>query len=235
MRVTNTFLVLGAGVALGLLACGSSENAGAEAAKRMAEQEQAAKGEGPATPAKRIATPVPNETRVPCTQLIDAAAFQAALGEKQPLEVKDVTATQREAAASCSLRRGGKRPSDAEQAAKLKSAGKLGVLPGDELCNVTAYCWTVEDPERFKTRCRDKKDVDDESMGTYACVHIFAVGPADVKVFQFVDDDTRCILQVRGGPSNVDNELITSCAKVARDAIGPDQIKVDAVRPGSAG
>ena len=43
------------------------------------------------------------------------------------------------------------------------------------------------------------------------------------------------ILQVRGGPSLTDNELIQSCAKVARDAIGPAQIKVEPVRPGSAG
>jgi hypothetical protein len=109
------------------------------------------------------------------------------------------------------------------------------VLPGDELCNVTAYCWTVEDPERFKASCKEQKDKDDEAMGGYACVHVSNVGVDDVKTFKFYDEDTRCILQVRGGPSNVNNDLIQSCAKVARDTIGPAQIKVDAVPSGSAG
>jgi hypothetical protein len=227
MRATNALLVLA------LAACGNSENAGAEAARRRAAQEQAAKGEGPATPAKRLATPVPGNTHVPCAQLIDPAAFQTGLGEKQALSVKDVTTSERDATASCSLIRGGKRPSEAEQSAKLKNAGKLGVLPGDELCNVSAFCWTIEDAERFRVRCKERKERDDESMGSYACVRTVAVGPADVKVFRFFDDDTHCILQVRGGPSLVDNELIQSCAKLARDTIGPAQIKVE--RQGSAG
>jgi hypothetical protein len=228
MRVTTLLLILGLG------AC-NSENAGAEAARRAAKEAQAARGQGQAAPAQRLATPVPGETRVPCAQLINAPAFQVALGEKQPLAVKDVSAEHRDAAASCSLVRGGKRPSDAEQAQLIKTTGKLGVLPGDELCNVTAFCWTVEDPARFKARCKERKDLDDESLGSYACVHVVAVGADDVKVFQLLDDDTRCILQVRGGPSNVNNELIQRCAKAARDTIGPDEIKVDAARDPAAG
>ena len=43
------------------------------------------------------------------------------------------------------------------------------------------------------------------------------------------------LLQVRGGPSNVDNEMIRSCAKAARDTIGPAQIRVDAPEPAAAG
>ena len=52
-----------------------------------------------------------------------------------------------------------------------------------------------------------------------------AQGADDVKRFRFFDDDTKCIIQVRGGPSNVDNELIGKCAKAAHDLIGPDEIK----------
>jgi hypothetical protein len=227
MRATIAFFVLG------LWACGNSENAGAEEARRAAEQEQKSK-ETRAAPAKRLATPVPGQAHVPCTQLIDLAAFQTALGEKEPPVLNDVTKTV-EAAASCSVVRGGKRPSAAEQQAMLKKSGRLGVLPGDELCNVTAFCWSIEDAERFKASCKERKDKDDESMGSYACVQIVATGVNDVKVFKFFDEDTRCILQVRGGPSNVDNELIQSCAKAARDTIGPAQIRIDAVPSGSAG
>ncbi|HET7501217.1 MAG TPA: hypothetical protein VFK02_09455 [Kofleriaceae bacterium] len=227
MRATIAFLVLG------LWACGNGENAGAEEARRQAEQEQKTK-ETRGAPARRLATPVPGQAHVPCAQLIDLAAFQTALGEKDPLSLKEVTRSDAEAAASCSLIRGGKRPSEAEQKAMLKRASRLGVMPGDELCNVTAYCWTIEDAERFRSRCKQRKDRDDESMGSYACVHISAVGADDVKAFELFDDDTRCVLRIRGGPSNVNNDLIQSCAKAARDTIGPAQIKVDAAAAGSA-
>jgi hypothetical protein len=239
MRAAPASVVLGVLGVLGLSglgACGNSEREGAEAARRQAEAEQKAKGSA-ATPARRISPPVPGQAHVPCTQLIETAAFQTALGEKEPLAVKDVTRTEPDAAASCSLLRGGKRPNEAQQKALIKREGRLGVLPGDELCNVTAFCSTIEDPERFKARCKLRKDQDDESLGSYACVHIVAVGADDVKVFRLLDEDTRCILQIRGGPSNVNNDIIQSCAKAARDAIGPAQIKVEVAAPaaGSAG
>lgn len=237
MRVTLATLLVGVlGGGLGVPACGNSEQAGAEEARRQAEQEAKAR-QTAAAPVKRLATPVPGQAHVPCTQLIDAAAFQTALGEKEPLTVRDATKAEPEAAASCSLVRGGKRPSEAEQKALIKREGRLGVLPGDELCNITAFCWTIEDAERFKAACKQRKDRDDESLGSYACVHIVAVGADDVKVFRLLDDDTRCILQIRGGPSNVNNDSIQTCAKAARDAIGPPQIKVDAAgaAAGSAG
>jgi len=243
MRVSRAFLlagVLGVFGVLGVGACSNSEQAGAEEARRLAEQEAKAK-QTAAPAARKLATPVPGHAHVPCTQLIEPAVFQTALGEKQPLGVKDVTKAEPDAAASCSLVRGGKRPGEAEQKAILKRDGRLGVLAGDEVCNVTAFCSTIEDIEHFKARCKERKDQDDESLGSYACVHIVAVGADDVKVFRLLDDDTRCILQIRGGPSNTKNDLIQSCAKAARDAIGPAQIKIDASTPpagsaaGSAG
>ena len=219
---------------LAAAACGNAENAGAEAARRQAAAEQADK-HTKAAPAKRMSTPVAGQTRLPCTQLIDAAAFQTALGEKEPLVVKDVTRSEAEATSSCSLVRGGKRPSEAAQQALIKKNGKLGVMAGDELCNITAICSTIEEPERFKAACKARKEQDDDSLGSYACVRVIAVGPADVKVFQLLDEDTRCVLRVRGGPSNVDNDVIGTCAKAARDSIGPAQIRVDGAPAADAG
>jgi len=218
---------------LGLPACSNAEQAGAEAARRQAEAEQNAK-DTKAAPAKRMATPVAGETKLPCSQLIDAAAFQTALGEKEPLVVKDVTRTDAEATSSCSLIRGGKRPNEAAQQALIKKDGKLGVLPGDELCNVTAICSKLETPEHFKAGCKTRKELDDDSLGSYACVRMVFVGSADVKVFQLLDDDTRCVLKIRGGASYVDNDGIGSCAKAARDSIGPAQIRVEPPATGSA-
>jgi hypothetical protein len=215
------------GMALVGSACGSkNENAGAEEAKKEAEKELKAK-QGTAEVAKKIDPPVPGRAHLPCSQLIDTAAWQQALGEKEPIAVDD-SKSEPEAAASCSIRRGGKKLSEAEQKAQLKKVGRLGVLPGDEICNVSTFCWTIEDPERFRKKCHDMKENDDESLGFYSCVLVVAQGEDDVKRFRFFDSDTKCIFQVRGGPSNVDNDLIGKCAKTAYALIGPDQIKVGA-------
>ena len=218
-------LVMGIGLLAG--ACGSkNENAGAEEAKKEAEKEQAKKvSEGQA--AKKIDPPVPGRAHLPCSQLIDPAMFQQALGEKDPIAVVD-SKTEPEAAASCSLMRGGKKLSAAEQAAQLKKVGRLGVLPGDEICNISTFCWTIESAERFRKKCAEVKEKDDDTLGFYSCVLVVAQGEDDVKRFRFFDDDTKCIFQVRGGPSNVDNDLIGKCAKAAHDLIGPEQIKVGA-------
>src|SRR5438093_272403 len=73
------------------------------------------------------------------------------------------------------------------------------------------------------------KEAEDVSLGFSACVLVVATGEDDVKRFRFYDEDTKCIIQVHGGPSMVDNDLIGKCAKAAHDLIGPDQIK-----PGAA-
>ena len=213
-------------------ACGGGENAGAEEARRQAEAEQKTRTAGGDVPAVKLKPPVPGETKIPCDQLIDVAAFQSALGEKEPFTVHDLSKSDAEAAAKCALMRGGKRPNDAEQKAALKKDGHLGVLPGDEACNVTAYCYTIEDADRFRKKCaamKDKsKDREDETMGSFACVHIEAVGENDVQVFRFFDADTKCILRVAGGPGMVDNDYIRNCAKAARDSITPAKLAVTA-------
>ncbi|MDQ3365524.1 MAG: hypothetical protein M3680_08860 [Myxococcota bacterium] len=217
-------------IAIGVLGsgCGKGAKQGEEEARREAEALQKQK-EATGGVAAVIRPPVPGSTRIPCERLLDPVAFGAAINEKEPLEMKDITKAEAEAAASCSLHRGGKRLNEKEQQALLKKEGRLGVLAGDELCNVTAFCWTIEDAQRFKDKCKARKDRDDESMGTYACMQVVAQGVDDVHVFRFFDEDTKCVLQVRGGPSNVDNEIIRNCAKAARDQIGAAQI---AVTPG---
>ncbi len=214
-------------VAIGLLGCTKGAKEGEEEARREAEKLQKEK-EASGGVAKTIRPPVPGETKIPCTQLLDLDKFQAAIGEKEPLTMKDLSKTDHDAASSCSVFRGGKRLTQKEQEALLKKEPRLGVLAGDELCNVTAFCSTIEEAQRFKEKCKTRKDKDDESMGTYACVQIVAQGIDDVMVFRFFDEDTKCILQVRGGPSNTDNELIRKCAIAARDMIGPAQIAVTA-------
>ncbi|MEO8702329.1 MAG: hypothetical protein ABI867_19950 [Kofleriaceae bacterium] len=203
------------------------ENAGIEEAQRQAEKELAAKVK--VDPAKTMKTPVPGLTKIPCTQLMNVEAYQTALSEKEPFTLKDVTPPKGdEITASCDLVRGGKKMTDAEQQALLKKDGRLGILSGDIVCNVRALCYTIEEIERYKKRCAEKKDKPDDSMGSFACVQVVGTGRFDVNVYRFLDEDTKCVIEVRGGPSNTDNDMILACAKTARDTIGPAQIAVKA-------
>jgi hypothetical protein len=227
MRNAITIVV---GTALALAACGKGENAGAEEAKRQADQEQKQK-QTSATVAKKLTPPVPGQAKLPCSQVIDATKFAQVLGETLPLTVVEAKPEQHDpdAAASCSLIRGGKHSGDSEQKSMIKKNGKLGVLAGDEICNVQVYCWTIEDPDRVHKKCEaDKGAKVDDTLGFDVCMRIVAEGADDVKTFRFYDDDTKCLIGVRGGPSNVDNDLIGKCAKAAHDLIGPAQIAVSA-------
>lgn len=216
--------------AVAFAGCGNKEDA-REEAKREAEALEK-KAESP-KPAEKKLPPVPGEQHVPCDQLIDPAAFQAALGETEPLAVKDATAQDAEAAASCSLVKGGEKLDLKQQEALAKKTNRrMGVLPGDDICNITAYCWTVETEEGFKGRCKQRgREEDATTLGGFSCVQVVQQGADDVKVFQFFDPDTKCILQARGGPSNTDNDKIAACARTARDTITPERIKVAPVTP----
>jgi hypothetical protein len=221
------------GVMLALAACDKGSKAGIEAAKREQAEElkqKLANGEA----AKTIQPPVPGRAKLQCADLIDTAKFTQLLGEPLPVTVAD-SKSEPDAAASCSVLRGGKRLSEAEQKAAIKKNGKLGVMAGDEICNISTFCWTIEDPDRFVKKCAEIKDKVDSSLGFPACILVVATGEDDVNRYRFFDDDTRCIIQVRGGPSNVDNDLIGKCAKGAHDLIGPDQIKVSAAPAAGSG
>jgi hypothetical protein len=224
MRTLIAIVVLG----LGMAACSKGENAGAEEAKKQADQELQDKLKEPNAVPKRIDPPVAGRAKLDCNALIDTAKFTQLLGETLPVTVVD-SKTEAEAAASCSIIRGGKRLTEAEQKALLKSKGRLGVMPGDELCNVSTFCWTIENPDRFLKKCAEMKEKIDDSLGFKACILVVATGEDDVNRYRFFDEDTKCIFQVRAGPSEVDNDLIGRCAKGAHDLIGPDQIK-----PGAA-
>lgn len=215
----------------------SKDSKGAEEEARREAEALTAKSQVP-KPIKMLA-PVPGEAHVPCAQLIDLPAWQAALGEADPLELSDNTASDADAAAACNILKGGVRLTTKQQEALAKKTNhKLGVIPGQPICAVTAYCWTVETAENFAKRCdqwsKDSKSgfrLDESMMGQQACMRTLGQGADDVTSFRFFDEDTKCILNVAGGPANVDNEKIRLCAETAASTIGLAQITVDAPLP----
>ena len=216
--------------ALSLVACKDREKEAREAAMREAALEAKRKS-ATIEVAEKVNPPVANHARVACDKLIDATKFSAALSEKMPLQVVDVSAGNSEATATCSLVRGGVAPSPAEQAALLKKNPRLGVLPGDEVCRVAAYCWTLESEEHLRKRCGELKNQDDETTGGYGCVQVIPTGADDIKSFRIFDTDTKGLFDIKGGPSVIDNALIATCAKTARESIGTEQLVPETETP----
>src|SRR5262245_60660671 len=87
---------------------------GKEAALKEAQEEEAklAKEAKTTTAAVKLKPPVPGMAHIKCEQLIDVEKFRTALGETEPLTLRDTGKGEAEAAASCGLVRGGKRLND---------------------------------------------------------------------------------------------------------------------------
>ena len=126
------------------MAAGSKgENAGDEEAKKEADKELQDKLKEPNAVPKKIDPPVPGRQKLDCKALIDPTQFTQLLGETEPVSVVD-SKTEADAAAACSIIRGGKRLTEAQQKALLQSKGRPGAVTGDELGNVAPVRWTHE-------------------------------------------------------------------------------------------
>lgn len=210
-----------------LAACSNAAEEGRAEARREAEAEAKAKAAA-VKPVDKIKPPVPQGTRLPCTQIIDPTAFQGALEETDPLTVRESTGGYIDSTVSCTLVRGGERPDAKEQEKIIKKTGRLGTLPGDPLCVVTMYCWVIEEESKFRERCKPGPNSilspDDSSTGGFACKRTLPQGQFDVDSYKFYDTDTKCLFEVGGGPSMTDNEKIATCARVARESISAEHI-----------
>jgi len=214
-----------------LAACSNAAEEGKAEAKREAEAE-AKKMAAQVKPADKIKPPVSQGVRLPCTQIIDPTAFQGALEETEALTVRDSTGAYLDSTVSCTLVRGGARPDAKEQAKIIKKNGRLGTIPGDPLCVVTMYCWVIEEQAKFREHCKSGPNSllspDESTTGGFACKRTLPQGAFDIDSYKFLDQDTKCLFEVTGGPSMTDNDKIATCARVARESIGPDHIKAGA-------
>ncbi len=212
-------------------ACSNAAEEGKREAQREAEALRA-KEIAAIKPVDRVKVTVPQGTHLKCEQFMAPDAYTAALEELDPLTVRDATGAMIDSTASCSLIRGGVRPNAKEQEKLLKKTGRLGTLPGDELCNITLYCWVADDEAKYRERCRgtptEVRIPDESATGGFACRETRPAGEFDIDSFKFFDADTRCVIAVRGGPSMTDNDKIATCARIARESIGPEHVKVDA-------
>jgi hypothetical protein len=198
-------------------ACSSETESIEEYNKKQAARLDSKRPQGKAI---KVETALPGGTKIPCAQLIETDKLTHLLEEKEPVALIDKTREDPEATSVCSVRRGGKLIDEKTMAEQVKKTMKLGVLAGDELCHITAYCSIPADEIKFRDQCKANMEKSgdmksNEVIGAFACIKVTAKGPDDAFTYRFIDADTRCVLSVRGGPSVNDEAEVQRCAKAA--------------------
>jgi hypothetical protein len=211
-----------------LTACSKDDGDGGSYAR---DQANANKPKNKGKPAEKIKTAVTAGKRVPCEVLFSPEPFTEALEEEEPVVISDETAKSKEASSICGIVRGGERP-DAEAQKKMSEKNALlGVLPGDQICNVEVFCWEVPTAEQLKKNCSKKAEAgkadsatDVELGSVYACEQLRMQGPYDRFSYEAVDPETKCRVNVRGGPSMNDQAKTKTCAKIILDQLEADKL-----------
>lgn len=202
--------------------CSSGESVD-EYNRKQAELAEQKKPKGPA--AVKVETAVRGGTKIACDKLLDAARLTEMLEEKEPVTLSDQSKQDIEATSVCSVRRGGKVMDAKAQEEMVKKTMRLGVLAGDELCNIAAYCAIPADGTLLKDKCERDQMASNDAIGVFACVKVTPKGPDNAYTYKFADPDARCVVQVRGGPSVSDEAEVRRCAKAALELIGPESLQ----------
>ncbi len=184
--------------------------------------------------AVKVSTTLPHGSRVACDSLFTAEKLTEALGEKLPVSVIEQTEMNPDSTATCSIRRGGKPVGAKEQERLLAKNNRLGVQGGDELCNVGLYCAIPADESSLKQSCQSQNQRGNFELGVYACVKVTPKGEFDGYAYKFVDEDTKCVLEVRGGPSVIEESEVQVCARAAARMVVPASLKVMAEGDGDS-
>ena len=168
----------------------------------------------------KLTTAVPYGKHVKCSELLpDPAVFTAKMGDEIG-EIKDKSASNSNATAACSLIRAGEPPDSPKELKTLEDKySKLGVLPGDEYCMVTAYCSLANDEDTFRKKCEEDGNSPTTLDGQFACLRATEKGVEYSYTYKFIEPDTKCVIEAMAGPSVNEQEMVMNCALAARDAI----------------
>jgi hypothetical protein len=216
-RVAKLIAVL---VACSGMACPSQENA-----QEFARQQAEAVRKPPTTKAVKVDTALPSGVHLACADLLPIAEVTSQLGEKEPVSITDLTSGNRDSTATCSIRRGGKALDEKAQARIVEKGGRLGVMGGDELCNMTLFCSVPADEDALKQRCSTEESLGNHTLGVFSCVKVTPKGEFDGYTYKLIDPDSKCTIMMRGGPSVVEEPLVQACSRAAMKLIGPDSLQ----------
>lgn len=137
----------------------------------------------------------------------------------------DLTEKNPDSTLTCSIRRGGQQLSEKEQARIVEKKGRLGVMGGDELCNLTLYCSVPADEAALKERCTTEGSLGNHTLGVFSCVKVTPKGADDGYSYKLIDEDSKCTILMRGGPSVIEEPLVQACSRAAMKLIAPASLQ----------
>lgn len=184
-------------------------------------------GEEPAKPVEKkksnvvkLTTAVPYGKHLACVDVFpDTTVFTEAMGDEIG-EIRDKSKSNSAASVVCSLIRAGEPPASPKELKTLEEKyAKLGVLPGDEYCMISAYCSLANDEDTFKAKCEADGNQRSSLDGQFACLRATEKGVEYSYTYKFIEPDTNCTVEAMAGPSVNDEAMVKNCALAARNAM----------------
>jgi hypothetical protein len=175
----------------------------------------------------KLTTAVPYGKHVDCADVFpDPAPFTAKLGETHEIgHINDKSKSNSAATFVCSLVKAGDPPESPKELKTLEDKyAKLGVLPGDEYCMVTAYCSLSSSAEDFEKKCETDGNQRSSLDGQFACLRATEKGVEYSYTYKFIEPDTKCTVEAMAGPSVNDENLVRNCALAARDIMTMESV-----------
>jgi hypothetical protein len=173
----------------------------------------------------RIETTVPVGKKVACDKILDAAATATALGEAEVTISDSTMAGEKEATSICSVRKTGKALTDKEQAKLMEKEGfKIGVQPGDEICQLRAYCSYPYDIAETKKKAEAMGQACNTDIGDLSCVQQVQAGADYRYVVTVLDPDSKCRYVI--SPTTITTqEPMLACAKTFVEQITKEKLQ----------
>lgn len=208
-----------------LIACSGMACTDEQSAEEFAKSQAKAADKGPTGKVIKVDTPLQSGLHLTCADLLPIQELTTLLEEKEPVTMIDQTDKNPDSTSTCSIRRGGQPLSEKEQARIVEKKGRLGVMGGDELCNLTLYCAVPADENALKERCTTEGSLGNHTLGVFSCVKVTPKGPDYGYSYKLIDEDSKCTMLMRGGPSVVEEPLVQACSRAAMKLIGPEALK----------
>src|SRR5262245_32594361 len=176
--------------------------------------EKVVKPDASTTNVVKIETTLPWGKKVACAKILDPVGIAAGLGEAE-VTITDSTETgEKEATSICSVRKTGKVLNEKQQAKLMEKEGfKIGVQPGDEICQLRAYCSYPYDIAETKKKAEAMGQTCTTDIGDLACVQQVQAGADYRYVFTVLDPDSKCRYVI--SPTTItQQEPMAACAKI---------------------
>jgi hypothetical protein len=173
----------------------------------------------------KVTTTVPWGKKVACAKILDPVGIATALGEAE-VTINDLTqGGEAEATSVCSVRKMGKALSDKEQAKLMEKEGfKIGVQPGDEICQLRAYCSYPYDIAADKKKAESGGQTCNTDIGDLTCVQQVQAGADYRYVVTVLDPDSHCRYVI--SPTTITEQApMMACAKAFTEQITKEKLQ----------